>query len=212
MGYWDDSLHFFRQFRAQTRTTGSVLPSSRSLARALTQPARLGKRPRRILEAGPGTGAVTAELVALLEPGDRLDLAEINSAFVAHLQRRFAAEPAFQARQSQCRILHRSVQEIEGEHDYDFIVSGLPLNNFDLALVEQIFGAFQRLLAPAGTLSYFEYLALRRLKFPLRAQERRRVRELSQYLDEKIRRWQTGATWVLWNFPPAVARHMRFQE
>ena len=34
--------------------------------------------PRRILECGPGTGAVTAEIVRQLRPGDQLDILEIN--------------------------------------------------------------------------------------------------------------------------------------
>ena len=40
------------------QTTGAILPSSRGLARAMTRPMRQAKGPRRILEVGPGTGAV----------------------------------------------------------------------------------------------------------------------------------------------------------
>ncbi len=44
-----------------------------------------------------------------------------------------------------------------------FIVSGLPFNNFSPAFVEQVLDALFNLLAPGGTLSYFEYMYVRPL-------------------------------------------------
>jgi phospholipid N-methyltransferase len=211
MRYWDDCRQFYRQFREQYTTTGSILPSSRALARALTRPLRRAAPPRRLLEVGPGTGAVTAELVRQLRPGDRLDIVEINGAFVAHLERRFATEPDFQRSRGQCRLLHAPLQEVPGQACYDFMISGLPLNNFAMSLVEDIFRSYQRLLTPGGTLSYFEYLAIRALKMPfVIPTERARLGSLTTYLEEKIRRYQVGEEAVYLNVPPAVARHFCF--
>ena len=211
MSYWTECQQFYRQFREQYTTTGSILPSSRALARALTRPTRRARRPRRILEVGPGTGAVTAELVRLVGPGDRLDIVEINGAFVAHLQGRFEREPDFRRVREQCRLIHGPLQEVPGEGDYDCMISGLPLNNFSLGLVEEIYASYQRLLRPGGTLSYFEYLAVRALKMPFVAgPERERLTLLTSYLDERIRRYQVGEDIVYLNVPPAVARHLRF--
>lgn len=211
MRYWDDCRQFYRQFREQYTTTGSILPSSRALARALSRPLRRAPGPRRILEVGPGTGAVTAELVRLLRPNDRLHIVEINAAFVKHLDGRFATEPSFQRVRGQCRLLHAPLQAVPGEACYDFMISGLPLNNFSLALVEEIFASYERLLAPSGILSYFEYLAIRALKMPFVATaERERLQRLTCYLDEKIKAYQVAADTVFLNVPPAVARHLRF--
>lgn len=211
MRYWDDCQQFYRQFREQYTTTGSVLPSSRALARALTRPLRQAKTPRLILEVGPGTGAVTAEIVRQLRPGDRLDIVEINGAFVAHLQKRFAEEAPFRRRAGQCRIIHAPLQEVEGRGLYDFMISGLPLNNFSMALVEDIFASYERLLRPGGTLSYFEYVAVRALKLPFVASsEKARLRTLTTYLEERLRRSQVAEEVVVLNVPPAVARHLRF--
>src|SRR5262245_49636372 len=69
MRYWTECRAFFGQFRRQYHTTGSILPSSRALGRALTKPMRQAAAPRRILEIGPGTGAVTREIVRSLRPG-----------------------------------------------------------------------------------------------------------------------------------------------
>ena len=89
---------FFREFRRNFHTTGSILPSSGYLATALAKPvknrAEGDKGPRKILEVGPGSGAVTEKILAALGPEDHLDLVEINEAFVTLLRRRLAAEPA----------------------------------------------------------------------------------------------------------------------
>ena len=64
-----DHLAFFKQFRETFTTTGAVAPSSRFLARAMTAPLARRDGPVRVLEIGPGTGAVTGKIVRLLRPG-----------------------------------------------------------------------------------------------------------------------------------------------
>src|SRR5258708_3059987 len=129
MRYWTECREFFQQFRRAYRTTGSVLPSSRGLARALTSQFRRRRGPARILEVGPGTGAVTTEILRQLRRGDQFDIVEINADFVALLRRRFADEPLFQSRAHQARLIHSPLLELPGEGVYDYMVSGLPLNN-----------------------------------------------------------------------------------
>ena len=90
---------FFQEFRRNFHTTGAILPSGRRLARALGRfVAEPNGQPRRILEVGPGTAAVTQRLVSVLGPHDRLDLVELNASFVECLRRRFESEPAFVGR------------------------------------------------------------------------------------------------------------------
>ena len=211
MRYWAEYSQFYRQFREQYHTTGSILPSSRALARAMTRPMRQMRKPRRILEVGPGTGAVTAEIVRQLKRGDQFDIVEINADFVAYLGQRFSEEADFRKRRGQTRIMHCPLQEVPGEKAYDFVISGLPLNNFSLALVEEIYQSYERLLKPAGTLSCFEYVWIRAMKMPfVKATERDRLKSLTTYLEMKIRRHQIGEEIVFLNVPPAVARHLRF--
>jgi|ERR1043166_630683 phospholipid N-methyltransferase len=211
MRYWTECQRFYRQFRDQYHTTGAILPSSRGLARAMTRPMRQAKGPRRILEVGPGTGAVTAEIVRRMRPGDQFDIVEINAEFVACLGQRFAEEPDFRRRRSQSRIIHSPLQEVAGEHVYDFVISGLPLNNFSLELVADIYRSYERLLKRTGTLTSFEYVWIRAMKMPfVGASERDRLQKLTVFLEDKIRRHQIGEEIVLLNVPPAVARHLRF--
>jgi phosphatidylethanolamine/phosphatidyl-N-methylethanolamine N-methyltransferase len=213
MRYWAECRAFFGQFREQYTTTGSILPSSRALGRALTRPMRRARPPRRILEVGPGTGAVTAEIVRHLRPGDHLDIVEINAKFVALIRRRFAEEPEFERRRAQANLIHAPLQEVAGEAIYDFMISGLPINNFPMNLVEDIFGTYQRLLKSDGILSYFEYVAIRDLKMPFVSEpERKRLETLSAYLQKKIEAYQIAVDNVPFNVPPAVARHFWFSQ
>ncbi len=211
MRFLTECRQFYRQFREQYHTTGSILPSSRALARAMTRPLRHAKTARRILEVGPGTGAITAQIVRELRAGDQFDIVEINPEFVAFLGQRFSEEPDFRKRRKQTRIMHCPLQEVPGEHLYDFMISGLPLNNFSLALVEDIYKSYERLLKPTGTLTCFEYLWIRQMKMPfVKESERDRLAKLTRYLKVKIRRHQIGEEFVFLNVPPAVARHLRF--
>jgi len=213
MKFLAESRAFWRQFRSQYFTTGSVVPSSRALGRALARHVHASPPPRRILEVGPGTGAVTRVLVDAICPGDALDIVEINGAFIEIIHQRFAEEPAFGRVKEQTQILHRPLQEVPGEAIYDFMISGVPLNNFSLSLVEEIFASYRRLLKPDGVLSYFEYAGIRGVKKKVvGAADRQRLRDLDAYLQVKILDHQIGQDFVLLNVPPAYARHLRFGE
>jgi phospholipid N-methyltransferase len=213
MRYLTECREFYGEFRRQYRNTGSILPSSRSLARALVSEMRRASGPRRILEVGPGTGAVTAEIVRQLRPEDRLDIVEINEHFVDVLRRRFAEEPLFQGRREQARLIHAPLQNVPGEGVYDFMISGLPLNNFPLALVRDILKAYRRLLKPRGVLSYFEYIAIRQVKtLFVNRREQRRLHVLGRVFDRTIRAYQIREQQVFLNVPPAVARHLCFES
>ena len=142
---------FFREFLRNFHTTGAILPSGRYLAAALSRfVGEPSPQPRRILEVGPGTGAVTRRILAAMRPGDRIDLVELNRTFVEQLQRRFAVEPAFRAVAGSARVLHCAVEDLPPSERYDLIVSGLPLNNFAVADVERILAALWRCWRPAA--------------------------------------------------------------
>ena len=125
---------------------------------------RASPTPRRVLEVGPGTGAVTRHLIAALGPDDRLDLVELNESFVARLRTCLATRtPSFGWWPTACGCCTAD-GILPAEQGYHLIVSGLPLNNFAVAEVQQILAVMAGLLEPGGTLSFFEYIALRRLK------------------------------------------------
>ena len=205
-----EHIEFFRQYRRRFQTTGAVAPSSRFLARALARPLQQHSAPCRVLEVGPGTGAVTRRIVMLLKPDDWLDLVELNETFVAVLNHRFEHDPVFRRVSERSQIYQVPIQEYRAAQSYDYIVSGLPLNNFPPELVREIFGVFFRLLAPGGVLSYFEYMYMRPFRKAVSNRDgRARLRELEGVLREYLGRHRFRRDWVFVNFPPAWVQHLR---
>jgi phosphatidylethanolamine/phosphatidyl-N-methylethanolamine N-methyltransferase len=213
MRYWTECESFFREYRRHVRDTGSLLPSSRFLARALTSELRQPRGPSRILEVGPGTGSVTRAILRYLSPTDRLDAVEVNGQFLDMLRRRFDQERAFRRCRDQVELIHAAVEDLVGEATYDFIVSGLPLNNFPVGQVRDIFNAYNRLLKPGGTLTYSEYVLIRHLKTPfVNRRERRRLYCVGRVVTSYIRAYQVRRQQVLINVPPAIVRHLRLKS
>lgn len=202
---------FFREFVRNFHTTGAILPSGRRLSQALSRFVReKSGTGRRILEVGPGTGAVTGQIIIDMGPADRLDLVELNDAFVERLKHRFQFEPAFQAVSDRARVLHCPVEELPHEERYDLIVSGLPLNNFSAATVEQILGALTALLAPGGTLSFFEYIAVRNARSLISGPtERARLRGIGRAMRAVLDGHEVHRDAVLLNVLPAWVHHVR---
>jgi phosphatidylethanolamine/phosphatidyl-N-methylethanolamine N-methyltransferase len=202
---------FFREFVRNFHTTGAILPSGRRLAAALARFVHEDStRPRRILEVGPGTGAVTGQILAGMSQADSIDLVELNEAFVEQLRDRFKNDPAFQPVSASARVLHCRVEELPRTDQYDLIVSGLPLNNFAVADVEQILSVLTDLLAPQGTLSFFEYIGIRSARSLVSgASERARLRGIGQAMRRVLdgREIHRDAVWL--NVPPAWVHHVR---
>jgi phospholipid N-methyltransferase len=212
MSFWSECGSFFRESRRHFRNTGALLPSSRFLARALAAPLAGPRPPCRILEVGPGTGSVTREIVRRLQPGDQLDCVELNERFVERLEHSLGHDPRFRAYRHQVHVIHSPVEALAGEAQYDFIISGLPLNNFPVDLVRDIFNAYSRLIKPGGVLSYFEYVLIRHLKTPFSGRkERRRLYRVGRLVGQYIRAFQIRRQPVLINVPPAVVRHLHLK-
>jgi phospholipid N-methyltransferase len=210
---WADYRVFWREFRRTFQTTGAVLPSGRALAAALTRHVResaAANGGRRILEVGPGTGAVTSRIIHDLRPEDRLILVERNEEFVLRLRERFAATPDFEKGRGRISLVHASVEELPEQEKYELIVSGLPLNNFSVDLVTAILAKLVRLLTPGGTLSFFEYMAIRRMKSLVSSRaERERLCGIGAAIDKLFCSAEVSHDCVLANAPPAWVHHVR---
>jgi phospholipid N-methyltransferase len=234
---WADYRVFWRQFRDTYHSTGAVLPSGRALASALARFVReAGEMPtgeaaaadgalplnrsssvpqngRRILEVGPGTGAVTELIVRGMRPEDQLVLVERNKQFVDRLAQRIAESREFQYPPGRVTLLHVAVEEVTEDVPFDLIVSGLPFNNFSVDSVAQIFAKLRRLLAPGGTLSFFEYVAVRRAKSLVsRAADRARLRAITRIFRDQLSGNEIRRDLILANVPPAWVHHVRWPE
>jgi phospholipid N-methyltransferase len=212
MRFLAEYRRFFHEFRRDFHHTGALLPSGGFLARAVAKPLAGPRSAARILEVGPGTGAVTRAIVRAMQPGDRLDAVEINPHFARLIEERIQRDPLFAVHRPNLHVINAPVQEVPGDSVYDFILSGLPLNNFTTAEIRSIFATFTRLLKPGGTLAYFEYALIRQLKAPFVGRsERRRLFRVGRLVDQYIRDYQVRRERIFLNVPPAIVRQLQLK-
>ena len=206
-----DYRAFLTQFLRNYETTGAVIPSGRALALALCRHVGEGDSPQRILEAGPGTGAVTSCIIERMRHDDQLWMVELNPTFAAHLRHAFNEKPGFRAVADRCHLVEGSVQGLGRAGEFDLIVSGLPLNNFSLQDVRAILDAYSKLLKPSGILSFFEYIFIRRAKMIVSSRpERARLKGVGDAIQRVLGERAIARERVWPNVPPAWVHHIRF--
>jgi phosphatidylserine decarboxylase len=208
-----EKVYFLRQIQHSYSSIGALIPTSRYAARAMAAECARRAGPRTILEVGPGTGAITAAIVASMRPDDRLVLCELNADFVAYLRRRFETEPQFLRVRDQVTLLHMDVTQLDRDQRFDCIISAIPFTNCPPAMIEAIFECYREILKPAGVLTYIEYAYMRAIKERLLTDAARRELEgASVVLDRYIDRYQFRRDLIYRNVPPAWVRHLRFAE
>jgi len=207
---FSDYRLFLREFRRNYHTTGAILPSGRRLSTALARHVGGDPRGQRVLEVGPGTGAVTRHIAPKLGPNDRLDLVELNPSFAESLRVALANDPVLRTVADRTRVLEMAVEQLPDDTRYDVIVSGLPLNNFSVDAVGSILDTFRVLLAPNGTLSFFGYIAIRRVKALVSGRDQReRLRGIGRTLGDFLDGNEIRRDWIWLNVPPAWVHHVR---
>lgn len=199
-----DALRFLTQSFKHKATVGAVWPSSKRLAEAMVRPVFNGRlEPARILEVGAGVGPVTEQLVARMAPGDVLDVVELNPEFCEILRRRFEGAPFAP------RIHAVSILEHQAPAPYDFIVSGLPLANFPVDMVEAIYHRFFDLLQPGGSLIMFEHIGFRPALATLTVGDVRRRMNRIVAFEKRLQPLEIDSRAVPFNVPPARVRVRR---
>ncbi len=186
-------LVFYRELLGRTREVGAFMKTSSAVARAVAEPLSAYSPPRRVLEVGPGTGALTRALVERLGPEDRLVLCEINERFADVLRRDF----------SSARVFQGDVEALPGDERFHVIVSSLPFMNFEPEKVRRILSSYERRLEPGGTISSFDYWANGVRVHLARGAERRRLRAVQRAVEEFHARHEYASRVVAWNLPPA---------
>lgn len=205
-----DYQTFLTQFLRNYNTTGSIIPSGRALGAALCRHVGSGG-PQKILEAGPGTGAVTGCIIERMRGDDELWMVELNPNFAAHLRGAFENKPEFRSVARRCHLVEGSVQQLGHAGEFDLVISGLPLNNFSSDDVRHILQAYARLLKPGGVLSFFQYIFIRPAKMLVSAgAERDRLKGVGAAIEGELGAREFAREWVWINVPPAWVHHMRY--
>ena len=195
---WEDHRLFLRHFRKSPRTIGAIAPSSRRLACAMLDglPLETGQRVR-VVELGPGTGAVTSEIARRL-PDDAVCLAiDVDPVFSARVAARWPRIDSI------CDGAERLVEiaQARGVLPVDHIVSGLPFASLPSATARAIADAIAASLRVGGTFTTFQYAHAYGFPSAIRVRQ-----SLTRDMGAGPER-----TLVLGNLPPALVLRWRKQ-
>jgi len=147
----DDGI-FFRRWLRNPLRTASVTPSGAALARLMARqvdPAQPGP----VLELGPGTGAITAAILARGVPPERLVAIERDEVFHHLLLRRF---PGITLIQGEAENL-RAELAVLGIDRLSAVVSGLPMLSMTKRQQHRILEQAFSLLGEGGGFVQFTY-------------------------------------------------------
>ncbi|MCH9626567.1 MAG: Ribosomal RNA small subunit methyltransferase A [Chlamydiales bacterium] len=197
----DDYLLFVKRFFSNPSSIGSLFPSSKKLAERITKKGSAQqKAPRRYLEVGAGSGAVTQNLIKQIRTRDTLDIVELDAHFCKRLRKKYGHLP-------NVFIHERSILSFEESH-YDVVVSSLPLNSFDSSLVDQILLKYKSLVKAGGYVSFFEYIGLSRIKnFYLSGSVQVDFKTILSLKNSFVDTYCTDTDKIWWNIPPARVFH-----
>ncbi len=132
---------FFKQWLRSPKSMGSIIPSSRFLAKALAGEAAWTPG-RYVVELGGGTGAITQGLLDRGIPADKLVVIELETHLYTYLKGRF---PDLAVVQGDATRLDEILERLGIVGQVSTVISGLPMVqmplDFQRAIIEQGFKA-----------------------------------------------------------------------
>lgn len=150
-------FNLYRRLMRNIREDGLIVSSSGFLVRSM-----LGRidfsRPLRILEIGSGRGAFTREILHRMAPGSQLHVCEIKTEYNPCIEALIRDHP-----QHDVRLFNDCITRVlSDQHDYDVIVSSLPLRNFTHSsegrlFLNQVIEGLRTGLKEGGTYLQYQY-------------------------------------------------------
>ena len=149
------NLTFFRRFLTHPGQVGAVCPSSPELGRMMVADVGL-ETAQCVVELGPGTGAITREIIAAMAPypEKRFLAVELDESLCDGLRRDFPTLELFNDSASNLPEILRSADLKTAE----LVLSGLPWAIFPESLQREILTAVWESLSPGGYFATFAYV------------------------------------------------------
>ena len=148
-----EHLMFLGKFLRSPRNVGSVSPSSRALAREMARAVPVDPHAI-VVELGPGTGALTRQVIDVLAPGERFLAIDIDPEFCADLRKRWPDIDVECGSAADMQAMLAS-RRWSGVHH---VLSGLPFASLPAAVSRSILAAVAESLVPGGTFTTFQYV------------------------------------------------------
>ena len=182
-----ESEVFFRQWLRSPKSMGSIVPSSKWLARAIA--AEVAWQPgQAIVELGGGTGAITSGLLDAGFPPEALVVIELDPPLYRYLRDRF---PRVRVVEGDATRLSAILDEL-GIRDVGTVVSGLPMIQMPLEFQRAIMEESFRVLPPTGFVLQYSFSPLMPIPADRLNIEGRRIRVIVRNLPPAF----------LWRFRP----------
>lgn len=154
---WGEARTFLLRAAQHPSAVGAVAPSSVGLARMMasivpTEPAP-GRSAPVVVELGPGTGALSAEITPRLPDEGRHIAIESDEGMVEHLTSRASRMEVVHGDAAQVRELLEGI----GVTSVDAVICGLPWAIFPDATQRDIVNSIAEVLAPGAAFATFAY-------------------------------------------------------
>ena len=163
------------------------MPSSPNLVQGLLAAVDFGSL-KLVVEYGPGTGAITYQIVEKISPGTKFVAAEPNPVFRAHLaEEMLPIEIIPDYAQNIVKVV------LENHGPADLVVSGLPCSIMSLDVLRDLFESTRKLLKEGGEFRMFIYTHT--LLMP-------KMHQMMRILRQNFSRVETSVVWR--NIPPAT--------
>jgi len=185
---------FFKEFISKPMLTGSIVPSSPALAKKLLENLKRDQV-KLIVEVGPGTGAITHQLLDDPVLRSRYFGVDINPVFIEDLRQRYpGANFVVGSAEDLSELMKKA-----GLGSADFVVSGLPWSLIRPRRQERIFSNIFEVMSDIAEFATFTYVTT-----PLLERGRFFRKQITKQFPV------VEARSVVWNnFPPAVVYRCR---
>ena len=174
---------FIRAFMRDRQRIGTVAPTSSSAGHHMAQLGDVAHA-KRVVEFGPGTGAITNQILKELPTDGRLWAYEVHEPFVDHL-RATIHDPRLTLLPESAEHI-RNLRAAEAPEGFDAIICSIPFSLLPPPVTSGILAAAADSLRPGGALVALQYHPT--------------------YLRPIMREHfaEVHGVWHLWNIPPTL--------
>lgn len=194
------------------KEVGAIAASGRHLAHAITDTIGVGEQVDRVLEVGAGTGAFTGKILDRLSSGGTADIVELNPEFCKVLRNQVVGPWSEQHNDRSARVVEQGIEDADLQQSYTTVVCGLPFNTFPPDVAERILHQLVDLLAPGGTLAFFEYAGFPSIRCLVPGPWQRKAKAHRTFLEKLAEPMSHRRTFVLRNILPAWAVYLSATE
>ncbi|MEY3901572.1 MAG: hypothetical protein RL189_878 [Pseudomonadota bacterium] len=163
MQHWKDIAHTLRHFVRSPQQIGTIIPSSRFLARKMIACVN-AQSAKCIVELGAGTGSITSEMLRQAGAQTRVLIIDVNADAVRLLKERLKQSTNVEIIHADARYLEKILGE-RGIESVEAIVSSLPFTSLSSEMTDEILATAARVLKADGHFVAFQYTTVLSRKF-----------------------------------------------